>query len=41
MTAMYMVWVTRCRVMPFTKVGNGMQEGEIVEATLFWWGNYM
>lgn len=23
MTAMCMIWVTRCRVMPFTKIGNG------------------
>lgn len=36
MTVMYVVWVSRSRVSPFTKVGNGIgKEGEIVGITLF------
>lgn len=36
MTAMCMIWVTRYRVVPVTKLGNreGEWEGEMVEATL-------
>ena len=35
MTATYMIWVTRYKIIPVTKLGNGMRNGkaEMVEVT--------